>query len=137
MKIPFKRKLAHSDDGKASNLNKEVLKDNEQGESNINNTVNNSQPIKSETNHPICFMCKEKISSEIKKPEWKWNLNTIQPMCIVCYESKSKEYEKIINYCNECNKRLGFIRYNPKPLWGVNGQLCRACWDLKNSTFKK
>ena len=137
MKIPFKRKLAHSDDGKASNLNKEVLKDNEQGESNINNTVDNSNPINSETNYLKCFMCKEKISSEIKKPEWKWNLNTIQPMCIVCYERKSKEYEKIINYCNECNKRLGFIRYNPKPLWGVNGQLCRACWDLKNSTFKK
>ena len=137
MKIPFKRKLTHSNDGKALNLNKEHLKDNVQVESNINNTVDNSNPINSETNYLICFMCKEKISSEIKKPEWKWNLNTIQPMCIVCYERKSKEYEKIINYCNECNKRLGFIRYNPKPLWGVNGQLCRACWDLKNSTFKK
>ena len=137
MKIPFKRKLAPSNDGKALNLNKEHLKDNVQLESNINNTVDNSNPINSETNYQICFMCKKIISSEIKKPEWKWNLNTIQPMCIVCYERKSKEYEKIINYCNECNKRLGFIRYNPKPLWGVNGQLCRACWDLKNSTFKK
>ena len=86
MKIPFKRKLAPSNDGKALNLNKEHLKDNVQVESNINNTVDNSNPINSETNYLICFMCKEKISSEIKKPEWKWNLNTIQHMCIECYE---------------------------------------------------
>jgi hypothetical protein len=77
------------------------------------------------------------ISGEIKKPEWKWNLGNSKPMCSDCYERKSKEYEKISNYCNECNKKLRFIRYNPKPLWGIKGQLCRTCWDLKNSAFKK
>ncbi len=137
MKIPFKRKSALSNKEKDIAANNENLQPNETVESNNSNPVKNSHPIKSETNHQICFVCKNLISSEIKKPEWKWNLNTSQSMCVECYERKSKEYEKINNYCNICNKKLGFIRYNPKPLWGINGQLCRPCWDSKNSTFKK
>ncbi|MDF0681488.1 MAG: hypothetical protein P0116_11050 [Candidatus Nitrosocosmicus sp.] len=66
VKIPFKRKLAPSNDGEVLNLNKEHLNDIKQRESNINGTVNNSHPIKSETNYQICFMCKKTISSEIK-----------------------------------------------------------------------
>ena len=85
----------------------------------------------------FALLCKNLISGEIKKPEWRWNLNSSQQMCFECYERKSKEYEKINNYCNECSKKLGFIRYNPNPLWAIKGQLCRTCWDSKNSTFKK
>ena len=61
--------------------------------------VKNSHPINSEANYQICFACKKMISGEIKKPEWRWNLSTNQPMCIECYERKSKEFEKINNYC--------------------------------------
>ena len=137
MKIPFKRKSSRSNKEEDIDTSKEYFQPNETVESNISNPVKNSHPIKSETNYQICFVCNNLISGEIKKPEWRWNLNTSQPMCIECYERKSKEYEKINNYCNGCNKKLGFIRYNPKPLWGIKGQLCRTCWDLKNSTFKK
>ncbi len=137
MKIPFKRKSPHTSKGEDASPNKEYFQPNETVESNKSNPVKNSHPINSEANYQICFACKKMISGEIKKPEWRWNLSTSQPMCIQCYERKSKEYEKINNYCNECNKKLGFIRYNPKPLWGIKGQLCRTCWDLKNSTFKK
>ena len=136
MKIPFKRKSANSNKEVDIDTNKEYFQSNHTAGSN-NNPVKNSHPMKSKTNSQICLMCKNLISGEIKKPEWKWNLTTDQSMCIECYERKSKEYEKLINYCNECNKKLGFIRYNPKPLWGMNGQLCRTCWDIKNSTFKK
>jgi hypothetical protein len=31
---------------------------------------------------------------------------------------------------------LGFVRYNPKPKWEVEGQLCRQCWDKRNETYK-
>ena len=137
MKIPFKRKSSRSSKEEDVDTNKEYFQPNETVESNISNPVKNSHPINSEANYQICFACNNMISGEIKKPEWRWNLNTSQPMCIECYERKSKEYEKINNYCNECNKKLGFIRYNPKPLWGIKGQLCRTCWDLKNSNFKK
>ncbi len=137
MKIPFKRKSALSRKEVDIDTNKEYFQSNHTAGSNNNNPVKNSHPMKSKTNSQICLVCKNLISGEIKKPEWKWNLSTNQSMCIECYERKSKEYEKLINYCNECNKKLGFIRYNPKPLWGMNGQLCRTCWDIKNSTFKK
>ncbi|MEC8529631.1 MAG: RNA methyltransferase substrate-binding domain-containing protein [Thermoproteota archaeon] len=39
-------------------------------------------------------------------------------------------------FCVICNKKMGFIRYNPKPEWKIKGQLCRRCWDeqkAKNS----
>ena len=137
MKIPFRRKSAHSNKVEDIDTNKEYFQPNETVKSNISNPIKNSYPMKSETNYQICFVCKNLISGEVKKPEWRWNLNPTQLMCIQCYERKAKEYEKINNYCYECNKKLGFIRYNPKPLWRINGQLCRPCWDLKNSTFKK
>lgn len=152
MKIPFKRKSARYNKNEAVDINKENFQSDETGESNISNPgkkseysksplsvdeSNNSTPIKSRSNLQVCFACKKLISGEIKRPEWRWNLDTSQPMCIDCYERKSEEFEKINNYCNGCNKKLGFIRYNPKPLWAIKGQLCRSCWDSKNSTFTK
>ena len=137
MKIPFWRKSIDSNKGEEGFISKENFQPNEKVESKNSTPTENMDPINFETNYQICIMCKKIISGETKKPEWKWNLNTSQSICIECYERKSKEYEKISNYCNQCNKKLGFIRYNPKPLWGLKGQLCRSCWDLKNSTFKK
>ena len=143
MKIPFRRKSARSNKEEDTDTNKDIdtnkiySQPNETVKSNISNSVKNSYPMKTETNYQVCIVCKNLISGEFKKPEWKWNLDTTQPMCNQCYERKSKEYEKINNYCYECNKKLGFIRYNPKPLWCISGHLCRSCWDIKNSTFKK
>ena len=137
MRIPFNRKSTPSNEKEDADANKEKFQSNQTGDSNISRSVKNSRPSESGANYQVCFACKNLISGEIKKPEWKWNLNSSQSLCNDCYEKKSKEYEKINNYCNECNKKLGFIRYNPKPLWGMKGQLCRICWDLKNSTFKK
>jgi hypothetical protein len=37
-----------------------------------------------------------------------------------------------INFCVNCGKKIGFIRYNPKPKWKIDGQLCRKCWDTIN-----
>jgi len=28
---------------------------------------------------------------------------------------------------------MGLIRYNPKPKWNIEGQLCRECWDGKKA----
>jgi len=152
LKIPFKRKSARYNENEAADINKENFQSNETGESNISNPEkkskysksslsvdesNNSTPIKSRSNWQVCSACKNLISGEIKRPEWRWNMDTSQPMCIDCYERKFEEFEKINNYCNVCNKKLGFIRYNPKPLWAIKGQLCRSCWDSKNSTFTK
>ncbi len=137
MKIPFKRKSSRSSKEEGVDTSKTYFRPNETVGSNISNPVKNPDPIKSDANYQICFECNNMISGEMKQPEWRWNLNARQPMCIECYERKSKEYEKINNYCNGCKKKLGFIRYNPKPLWGIKGQLCRTCWDLKNSKVKK
>jgi hypothetical protein len=151
VKISFNRKSIWNDKNEDANINKEYLQTNETGKSNIRNPEkksgycdsslsdaknNNSLPLETKINFEVCFVCKKLISEEIKKAERRWNLNTNQSMCTNCYERKSKEFQKINNYCNECNKKLGFIRYNPKPVWAMKGQLCRSCWDSKNSTFK-
>lgn len=79
-----------------------------------------------------CAICKEQIIGEIKRPHWKWNMDSIQNLCLDCYNTKNIEYERRSNYCINCNEKLKFIRYNPKPSWNINGQLCRPCWDDKN-----
>lgn len=30
-----------------------------------------------------------------------------------------------------CQKKLGFVRYNPKKEWDIKGQLCKECYDKK------
>ena len=137
MKIPFRLKSTRSNKREELSISNENFQPNKRMESNNRTPGKNIPPLNFGTNYQICFMCKKIIAGESKKPEWKWNLDTSQSMCVQCYERKSKEYEKIRNCCNQCNKKLGFIRYNPKPLWGINGQLCRSCWDLKNSTSNK
>ncbi len=53
-------------------------------------------------------------------------------LCEKCYNQKELAYETKINFCVNCGKKIGFIRYNPKPKWKIDGQLCRKCWDTIN-----
>jgi hypothetical protein len=79
----------------------------------------------------ICVVCKKELSleSDKNKARWQWNMERNSLLCKSCFEKKAQEYEKKLNYCNLCNDILGFIRYNPKPKWNIEGQLCRKCWD--------
>jgi hypothetical protein len=80
-----------------------------------------------------CSLCNKFIESDKKRPRWQWNLESDAVLCNDCYLEKEKEYMETLNFCSNCNKKLGFVRYNPKPAWKVNGQLCRQCWDRFNS----
>ena len=55
-------------------------------------------------------------------------------LCQTCYDKKETGYQKKLNFCKVCNKKMGFIRYNPKPVWNIDGQICRQCWDEQNKT---
>jgi hypothetical protein len=81
-----------------------------------------------------CTICKKELTLEIdkNKPRWQWNMESGSMLCKNCYDSKEAQYDKILNFCAICNKKIGFIRYNPKPKWEIEGQLCRECWDKKN-----
>ena len=83
---------------------------------------------------PECAICKKELTLEIdkNKPRWQWNIESGSMLCKNCYDSKEAQYDKILNFCAICNKKIGFIRYNPKPKWEIEGQLCRECWDKKN-----
>tara|TARA_R110002020_G_scaffold179222_1_gene372360 strand:- start:14 stop:334 length:321 start_codon:yes stop_codon:yes gene_type:complete len=35
---------------------------------------------------------------------------------------------KKLDFCVLCNKKMGFIRYNPKSDWKIKGKLCKKCW---------
>ena len=87
---------------------------------------------------PKCGICNAKIgsASEPLKPKLQWNFDANLILCKRCYILKSKEYEKRINYCAVCGNKMPFFRYNPKPKWKIDGQLCRRCWDDSNSRWK-
>lgn len=80
-----------------------------------------------------CSLCNKFIESDKKHTRWQWNTESDAVLCNDCYLEKEKEYMERLNFCSNCNKKLGFVRYNPKPAWKVNGQLCRQCWDRLNS----
>ena len=85
-----------------------------------------------------CGMCDADFDSgsEHLKAKWQWNMDTNLILCKRCYSIKSKEYEKRINYCAICGNKMSFFRYNPKPKWKIDGQLCRRCWDNSNIHWK-
>ena len=85
-----------------------------------------------------CGMCDADFDSgsEHLKAKWQWNMDTNLVLCKPCYSIKSKEYEKRINYCAICGNKMSFFRYNPKPKWKIDGQLCRRCWDNSNIHWK-
>ena len=80
-----------------------------------------------------CFVCNNIIESEKKKkPRWQWDMENDIFLCEKCYNQKESAYQTKINFCVKCGKKIGFIRYNPKPKWKIDGQLCRKCWDTIN-----
>lgn len=87
---------------------------------------------------PKCGGCNNDIASDSEhfRPKWQWNLDTNLILCKRCYSLKTKEYEKRINYCAVCGNKMSFVRYNPKPKWKIDGQLCRRCWDNSNTRWK-
>src|SRR6476659_10147648 len=88
-----------------------------------------------------CYTSKMKEYME-KQQELKEQERIKESYCSLCNifiesdKKSQKEYEKRINFCVSCNTKLGFVRYNPKPKWEVEGQLCRQCWDKRNETYK-
>lgn len=85
-----------------------------------------------------CDRCNNMIALDIdkKKPEWKWNMDNVKVLCPQCYEKTEADFNKKLNFCAVCNIKMGFIRYNPKPKWRIDGQLCRRCWDEQNLKSK-
>lgn len=87
----------------------------------------------------VCAMCKKEIAEGAKasKPRWQWEMEAGSLLCQTCYEKKDAEFNKKLNYCALCGAKIGIIRYNPKPAWKVEGQLCRKCWDGRNAEARK
>lgn len=85
-----------------------------------------------------CDRCNNMIALDIdkKKPEWKWNMDNVKVLCPQCYENTEADFNKKLNFCAVCDIKMGFIRYNPKPKWRIDGQLCRRCWDEQNLKSK-
>ena len=80
-----------------------------------------------------CSICaKELEEADKNKPKWQWEMGTGSVLCEECYDNKRTEFEKKINFCAICQKKLSFFRYNPKPKWKLVGQLCKTCWDNRN-----
>ena len=92
--------------------------------------LNNTSDLKNQSIR--CSFCQCKIRTEVLRPNWKWNLESNTYLCRDCYDKKANEFERRINFCNTCDIKLGFVRYNPKPKWKMIGQMCRKCWDSKN-----
>lgn len=85
-----------------------------------------------------CDRCNNMIAldTDKKKPEWKWNMDNVKVLCPQCYEKTEADFNKKLNFCAVCDIKMGFIRYNPKPKWRIDGQLCRRCWDEQNLKSK-
>ena len=126
-----------NDDNNISN-NEKILKDNSASNSIVEKIINENEDNKDVEGGEAeskftCDECKKKLDEEGKRPHWKWNFDRDLRFCEKCYKIKGDRYEKLMNYCVICNSKLGFIRYNPKPKWKIKGQLCRKCWDNKNT----
>ena len=84
-----------------------------------------------------CVICSKEINlqneKEALKPKWQWNMERGVFLCKNCFQKKDEEFTKRVNFCAVCTKELKFIRYNPKPKWNIVGQVCKNCWDKKNS----
>ena len=82
-----------------------------------------------------CFICHGIVDQEKKKKaRWQWGMENDILLCEKCYIQKEQDYQTKLNFCVRCGKKIGFIRYNPKPKWKIDGQLCRKCWDTINES---
>jgi hypothetical protein len=81
-----------------------------------------------------CAVCGKEITSDDdrNKPKWQWEMESGVLVCNACYKKKDDSYNKKMNFCSVCNSRLGLIFYHPKPVWKIEGNLCRKCWDDRN-----
>ena len=81
-----------------------------------------------------CHLCNSLINldSDKKRPNWRWNMDSGIVLCPQCYDKSEAEFTRKLNFCAICSKKIGFIRYNPKRKWAIDGQLCRRCWDERN-----
>jgi uncharacterized CHY-type Zn-finger protein len=91
-----------------------------------------------EKEESTCRLCDTVIVSvkDRKKPEWKWNMDSGIILCPQCYEKTETEFNRKLNFCAICGRKMKFIRYNPKQRWRIDGQLCRQCWDEQNLKSK-
>ncbi|HEX2014104.1 MAG TPA: hypothetical protein VLA68_02645 [Nitrososphaera sp.] len=85
-----------------------------------------------------CAICRKEITSDAdrNKPKWQWEMESGLLVCKSCYAKKDDNYSKKMNSCSVCNGRLGMFYYHPKPTWNIEGNLCRKCWDDRNSRGK-
>jgi hypothetical protein len=86
-----------------------------------------------------CNLCNSLINldSDKKRPDWRWNMDSGIVFCPQCYDKSEAEFTRKLNFCAICGKKIGFIRYNPKRKWAIDGQLCRRCWDERNVKVQK
>lgn len=96
------------------------------------------EKMRLQENPSNCAICGKHLVSEIEenRPRRQWDMESGTILCKICYDKKEADYDKKLNFCVLCNKKMGFIRYNPKPRWKLEGQLCRACWDTQNQIRK-
>ena len=80
-----------------------------------------------------CAVCKQDLGDIAVKPRWQWNMEPGTLLCQRCFNNKDADHNKKLNFCSVCGTKMGLIRYNPKPAWKVEGQLCRKCWDGRNA----
>jgi hypothetical protein len=82
-----------------------------------------------------CAICRKEISQDEDriKAKWQWEMESGSLVCNDCFSKKDTEYNKKLNFCASCNGRLGTFFYHPKPAWKIEGNLCRRCWDERNS----
>lgn len=83
-----------------------------------------------------CSICGKLNETTKKRPRWQWNMEAETVLCVECFDKREQEYKIRLDFCNNCNGKLGIIRYNPKTNWKVNGQLCRRCWDNFNKKYE-
>jgi hypothetical protein len=99
----------------------------------------------------VTFITKESPPigfSNVSNPEDIAQIVKIQKEKIVSFETSIKVDKKTTNWkgsfkkdpfhvptllqgdhCAICNKELGFMRYNPKKEWSIDGQLCGECFS--------
>jgi hypothetical protein len=82
-----------------------------------------------------CAICHKEIrkDEDRNKPKWQWEMESGLLVCKSCYEKKDSDHNRRMNFCASCNGRLGRFFYHPKPAWKIEGNLCRRCWDARNS----
>jgi hypothetical protein len=86
--------------------------------------------IKQEETPDKCAMCGQVIEGG-EKPKWQWEMEPGSLLCKACFQKKDADHNKKTNFCASCGGKLGMFFYHPKPVWQIQGNLCRKCWDVR------